>query len=89
MRIFRRVAIPLLLFVFLTPVIVFAEPSPEEKEAIIKELPKDLAELNELVIPFQQWLGKLTPEERKQLCKNMQKKMEKSPPSIPIQFNCN
>lgn len=88
MRIFRRIAIPLLLFVFLAPAIIFANLGQKEKETLIKELPKDLAELNKLVIQFREQLEKMTPEERKQWCKDMQEKTEKSPPPIPIQFNC-
>ena len=71
----------------LNPIQVLAEPSDAEKKTF-EELAKDLDELNKAVIQLQKQLERMTPEERKQWCKDMKEKMEKSPPPIPIQFNC-
>jgi len=55
----------------------------------LEEFTKELAEWNELAIQLQRQLEKMTPEERKQWCKDTQEKMEKSLSPIPILFNCN
>lgn len=71
----------------ISPVPVFSQQT-DDKRKTFEELAKDLAEFNKLVIQFQKELEKMTPEERKQWCINMQGKMMENPPPILIQLNC-
>lgn len=83
----KSIVLPLLAILLLNPVSISAGLNEVEKKTY-EELAKDLTELNELVVKLQQALEKLTPEEKRQWCKNLHEKMEKNPPPIPIQLNC-
>ena len=83
----KSIVWPLLAILLLNPVSVSAGLNEAEKKTY-EELEKDLAELNELIVKLQQVLEKMTPEERRQWCKNLQEKMEKNLPPIAIQLNC-